>query len=305
MALYLIIRLGAVLSRIIPRSWRYLIGTAVGDVVWAVWSEKRTITKQNMAIVLGVSPRSPAVRRIALKSLRNYCKYLIEFLELPVLSSTDARIASMPILGLEHLQKALLGGNGVILATAHYGTFEIPGLRLKDFTDFHAVYESFQPGYLDRLIQRKRLEKGIDLIAVSNIRAMLKVLHGGGTLAMLFDRPVDLTKGVRVRFFGHETAVPAGPAVLAMKTGATLIPVFTTREPDNTFHTILHPPIMWTPSGDRERDVQGIMQRLMNTVQIAVMHRPDQWYMFRAMWPDASNPRPAGTPETVRGEPHG
>jgi lauroyl/myristoyl acyltransferase len=297
-ALYLVIRVGAFLSRIIPRSWRYLIGTAVGDMVYAVWGRKRAILKQNMATLLGLSPADPLVRRLALKSMRNYCKYLIEFLELPVLSSRDDIIANMRIQGLEHLRAALTRGKGVILASAHFGTIEIPGLRLTDFTDFHAVYDAFRPAYLDRLIQQKRREKGIDLIPVNNVRAMLRVLSNGGTLAVLFDRPMDLAKGVQVRFCGHETAVPGGPAVLAMKTGATLLPVYTTREPDNSFSCVLFPPIIWTPSGDRHQDVQVIMQKLMNTLQTEVMKRPDQWYMFRPMWPRAAPAVPIAQRET-------
>ncbi len=302
MALYLIIQVGAFLSRVIPRSWRYLIGTAVGDAVWLLWSRKRAITKDNMSVVLDRSPDDLAVRRIALKSLRNYCKYLIEFLELPVMSADDPRIAAMSIRGLEHLKSALAEGKGLIVAGAHFGTIEIGGLRLKDFTDFHAVYEPFKPAYLDQLIQRKRLEKGIDLIALSNIRAMLKVLHNGGTLVMLFDRPVEINKGVPVRFFGLDTAVPGGPALLAIKTGAPLIPAFTTREPDNSFCTHLYPPISWTPSGDRDRDIQTIMQKLMNALQQAVVRRPDQWYMFRPMWPGAASAVTTGSREAARGD---
>ena len=127
--------------------------------------------------------------------MRNYCKYLIEFLELPTLTSRHEIVAGMKINGLQHLEQALSHGKGVVLATAHYGTVEIPGLRLQDFTDFHAVYDTFSPPYLDRLIQRKRREKGIELIPASNVRKMLKVLAGGGTLALLFDRPVDAAKG--------------------------------------------------------------------------------------------------------------
>lgn len=305
MALYLVIQVSAFLTRIVPRSLRYRIGTAVGDGVYFVWSGKRKILRENMATILGQSATSAEVGRLALKSMRNYCKYLIEFLELPVLTSRHPAIASMRIDGLEYLQTALEHGRGIIIATAHFGTIEIPGLRLTDFTDFHAVYDTFQPPYLDRLIQRKRREKGIDLIPTANVRMMLRVLRSGGTLAMLFDRPVDAAKGVTVKFFGRDTSVPGGPAVLAMKTGATILPVFTSREPDLSFHAVICPPITWSGSGDRERDIQTIMQKLMNALQAAVHRRPDQWYMFRPMWPDPSPTLPAGTRESPAGEPAG
>jgi KDO2-lipid IV(A) lauroyltransferase len=287
MALYLVIQIGAFLSRIIPRPWRYLIGTVVGDAVFLLWASKRKIALQNMATVLGGRPSDPKVRRIALKSMRNYCKYLVEFLELPILHPTDQVITSMKIHGLEHFEAALARGKGVILASAHLGTIEVGGLRLSHFTDFHAVYDTFRPAYLDRLIQNKRREKGIQLISVTNVREMLRVLRAGGTLTILFDRPVSRDKGVPVRFFGRETAVPAGTAVLAVKTGATLLPVYLFRNPDLTFECRVFPPIAWTPSGERQADIRGITQRLMDTLQTVVRSRPDQWYMFRPMWPEA------------------
>jgi KDO2-lipid IV(A) lauroyltransferase len=295
MALYLVIQISAFLSKYLPRSLRYLIGTAVGDAVYMIWGTKRRIARENVATVLGLPSRDPAVRRLARKAMRNYCKYLIEFLELPVMTSADPVIANMKIVGLEHIHAALERGKGVILATAHFGTIEVPGLRLQDFTgEFHAVYDTFTPAYLDRLIQGKRREKGINPIPVGNVREMMRVLKRGGTIAMLFDKPVERARGVAVRFFGRETAVPGGPALLAMKTGATILPVFTFRHPDKTFESDVFPPVTWTSSGDRDRDIHTIMQRLMDVLQQAVRERPDQWYMFRPMWIDQVRQIPAG-----------
>jgi KDO2-lipid IV(A) lauroyltransferase len=273
----------------------------VGDLVYWSWPQKRRILRHNMAGVLGLSPRDPQVRRLAIKSFRNYFKYLIEFLELPVLSSADEVVATMRIEGLEHFQAALERGKGIVLASAHFGTIEVGGLRLADFTPFHAVYDTFRPAYLDMLIQSKRREKGINLVPASDVRGMLRVLRAGGTLTLLFDRPVEIAKGVAVRFFGRETAVPAGPAVLAMKTGATILPVYMFRRPDRGFESVFFAPITWTPSGNRDRDIQTIMQKLVDTLQSVVRTRPDQWYMFRPMWPEGNAEVPSGRPEAAGG----
>jgi KDO2-lipid IV(A) lauroyltransferase len=298
MALYLVIQIGAFLSRYIPRPWRYLIGTAVGDLVffaWGLWGNKRKILLANTATVLGLDSRDRRVRHFALKSIRNYCKYLVEFLDLPNLDSQHETVASMKITGLNHLQDALSTGKGVILASAHFGTIEVGGLRLADFTDFHAVYDTFHPEYLDRLIQRKRREKGINLVAVSNVRGMIRVLRSGGMLTMLFDRPVPPDKGVEVHFFGRRTAVPAGPALLAKKTGAVVLPVFMYRQPDRSFESVIYPPLAWNETGEKDKDLQVIMQRLMDILQSVVRARPDQWYMFRPMWPQHEEPVLIGT----------
>jgi lauroyl/myristoyl acyltransferase len=64
------------------------------------------------------------------------------------------------------------------------------------------------------------------------------------------------------------------------------------RQPDLSFESVIYPPIEWTESGDRDHDVQTIMQKLMDTLQDVVRDRPDMWYMFRPMWP-------AQPPETL------
>lgn len=274
----------------------------MGDLVFLAWPAKRRILLDNTVAVLGLDVHDPRVRAIAKKSMRNYCKYLIEFLDLPNMSSSDEVVASMKIHGLENLQAAIQRGKGVIIASAHFGTIEVGGLRLQDFVDVHAVYDTFKPDYLDRLIQKKRLEKGIHLIGVNDVRSMMRALRGGDALTLLFDRPLGRAKGVSVRFFGRETAVPGGPAVLAMKTGATLLPVFMYRQPDKSFECRLFPPVTWAETGDRESDVRGIMQKLMDALQTVVRERPDQWYMFRPMWPEWHAREGAGTREALTGE---
>jgi len=304
MALYLVIQVGALLSRILPRSWRYLIGTAVGDIVYRVWPTKRRILKGNMATVLGLPLQHPDVGRTSLKAMRNYCKYLIEFLELAGGSTPQAAVRSLQnARGLEHLQRAVRQGKGVIVATAHFGTIEVGGPALATLTPLHAVHDRFQPDFLDRLIRGRRLQMGINPIAVGNVRQMLRVLHQGEALALLFDRPVDAGKGVTVRFFGYETALPAGPAVLAMKTGAALLPIYQFRRPDRSIESVIFPPIRWTPSGERTRDVQIVMQKLVDTYQAMIRDRPDQWYMFRPMWPTNATPRRAPAMERISGGP--
>jgi KDO2-lipid IV(A) lauroyltransferase len=78
--------------------------------------------------------------------------------------------------------------------------------------------------------------------------------------------------------------------VLALKTGATILPVYMFRQPDRTFESVVFPPIHPVDTGDRDRDTQSIMQRLMDTMQTVVRERPDQWYMFRPMWPNEVSP---------------
>jgi KDO2-lipid IV(A) lauroyltransferase len=82
-----------------------------------------------------------------------------------------------------------------------------------------------------------------------------------------------------------------------MKTGAALIPIYQFRQPDRSIQSVIFPPISWTSSGERNRDVQIVMQKLVDTYQAMVRDRPDQWYMFRPMWPANAVPQRAAALE--------
>jgi KDO2-lipid IV(A) lauroyltransferase len=89
--------------------------------------------------------------------------------------------------------------------------------------------------------------------------------------------------------------------VLSLKTGASLIPVYMIRNPNKTFECHIFPALAYVPTGQRERDIQTIMQKLMDTLQSVVQSRPDQWYMFRDMWPEDAGAQSAGARETAVG----
>jgi KDO2-lipid IV(A) lauroyltransferase len=94
-----------------------------------------------------------------------------------------------------------------------------------------------------------------------------------------------------VDFFGALAEVPAGPARLALRTGARVIPAVMAREPghDELIRPILDFDLRFQPSGDEEQDVREITQQIMSSLERFIRQYPDQWFMFRPMWP-ASQP---------------
>ena len=114
-------------------------------------------------------------------------------------------------------------------------------------------------------------------------------------LAILIDTPVD-SGGVEVNFFGERTMVPAGPARIALRTGARVIPVALPRASGTSDQLIAMADfdVRVTRTGDDERDVQALTQRIFAAHERFIRAYPDQWYIFRRMWPARS---PATTRE--------
>jgi len=284
---YYLIRLGEALTAVLPTRVSYALAVAIGDGMYVTWRMLRHQVAANVRQVLGEGADAAAVARTTRGVLRNYVKYLVDFAALPSRQHEELE-RLVRIVGLEHLDRALQAGRGVIFVGLHFGSFEVAAamMALRGYR-MNVVVESFQPPKLDSLIQRRRADKGMTLIpleAASATRKLVRALHRNEILGLVVDRP-SKDGGVCVEFFGGATRVPAGAATLALKTGAKLLPGYAVREHDNSFTGTILPHVDVEPSGDWSQDVQRLTQRIMHSLEESVKRYPEQWYMFREMWP--------------------
>ena len=297
MWLYIVIKVGAWASRIIPLSLRYRISIVISDLLWLTWSSKRRTCIGNMAIIIGGEPTEPKVRKLARGAFHQFGKGIVDFLGFTNIDPSDPIVQSMPMENWDIVEAGLAKGKGVLVATAHFGSTDMGGITLANRSDnFYAVADVFYPPYVDDLIRRTRESKGYRLIPATSARGIIRALKENALVVVLFDRPMPLDEGVPVTFFGRRTALPAGVAVVARRAGATVVPGYIFRNPDNTFRGHIFPSVSDELTGDKDRDVQMVMQRLADSLEAAIREAPDQWYMFRPMWPE-----PAEATDAVRG----
>jgi phosphatidylinositol dimannoside acyltransferase len=263
------------LDSVLPRPIRFLIATALGELLFLILPGKRSATLANVRQVLGPDARPEEVLLVAKRSFRNYAKYLSEFTHLPRWSEEDMERLIDSVSGWEHIEEALADGKGVIFVTPHFGNWDVAGWY---FGKRHAFYA---------LVQGWRRAKHITIIPVANAaRGVMRALHAGGLVALVADRPTHAQgDGARVRFFGEWTRVPAGAAHFALKTGAPVVATGVWRTPTNTYAAFALPPLRFDKTSDPHLDVDSAMQRIMERLEIVIRAHPDQWYMFRRMWP--------------------
>ena len=108
----------------------------------------------------------------------------------------------------------------------------------------------------------------------------------------MIDRAVP-GEGVQVTFFGETVEVPAGPARLALRTGAAVVPAAFARVHPNRHDVkvLCDFSIRTQPTGNRECDVRALTQSIMDAHERFIRQYPDQWYMFRPMWESAGSAR--------------
>jgi KDO2-lipid IV(A) lauroyltransferase len=288
------------LDALLPRWVRFALATGLGEVLYWVLVNKRAATQANMRHVLGPAAPAPVVRLAAKRSFRNFAKYLSEFTHLPRWSEADLDRLVVDVDGWQHVEAALADGKGAIMVSPHFGNWDLAGWLFGQRYAFSAVVEPLEPPELDALVQGWRRAKHIGIIPLAHAaRGVLRRLQRGEIVALVVDRPTHANReGVEVRFFGQPTRVPAGAAHFALRTGAPVVTGVVWRRTDNTYAARALPPLRFTPSADRDGDVQRVMQRIMADAEAVIRAHPDQWYMFRSMWPPepAAHRRPTGWP---------
>lgn len=236
-----------------------------------------------------VLPDAPASHRraIARRSLVNYCKYLADFIRFPSVSKRDLIHAVDGDGQFEKLDKLRASGRGAVIVCMHFGNWDAgAGATAARGYPVTVVAETFAHERLDAMVSGAREKLGMKLVKMERVGpSLLRVLKGNELLALLIDRSVP-GEGVRVRFFGEEVEVPAGPARLALRSGAQVVPTAFPRIHPNKpgVRTRCDFTVPTISTGDAEADVQQLTQAIVTAHERFIREHPDQWYMFRPMW---------------------
>jgi KDO2-lipid IV(A) lauroyltransferase len=253
-----------------------------GGAAW-FWlsAAQRRAALDNYAAALGIDRTSPDVSRVARRAFQNYGRMLMDFLLLGSLTPEDL-LQRMTIDGREHLDAALAGGRGAIMAVPHMGSWDMAGSYAGALGySISAVAERF-PGSLNEAVVRTRRRFGLNVIMLgrSAVRAITEALNANHIVALLCD--LEQGPGVDVRFFGRRAVVPGGPAAIALKTGAPLMPACQYSISPGHQHVHLDPPLA-TGAGETK---ETLMQRVVIRLEDFIKERPEQWYAFRPMFKD-------------------
>jgi KDO2-lipid IV(A) lauroyltransferase len=279
----------AVVGRLPARAAWTVLGW-ITQLTYLLWPAKRRWSNVNFAHILGLPENDPEVRRLALRAYRNYARYLVELMRLPRMPLE--RIAErVDTDGIESLKEIWRESKGVILVAAHVGNNEfvaggmvahkLPINVLADDTSFPEMFD---------LLKRERERWGVRIVPWRNLREVYAILKRHEMLGLLVDWGYR-ADGIPVRLFGAWTTLPAGPAVLAGKTGAVIVPIVAHRRPDGSFWVTHEPPIAIPSASDA--DVARGTQLVADALERIVGAAPDQWYSFKPLWPTSADERDA------------
>jgi len=241
-----------------------------------------------MRRALGPNASRAAVRKTAREAFSNYALYWVDSFRLPALSRAEVERA-MTVEGVEeNLWPARDAGSGFILVLPHLGGWEFGGLWLAfNGVPLTVVAERLEPPELFDWFCALRGKLGLTVVSLGDgvASSVARALSEGKGVALLADR--DLTgTGVPVEFLGEMTTLPAGPAMLALRSGAPLLPTAVFAYPDGRHHGVVLPPVeaKRTTATMRE-DVARVTADWARALEGLIRREPSQWHLFQPAWP--------------------
>ena len=202
-----------------------------------------------------------------------------EWARLPRLSEQDL-LARVDVMGLEHLVKAAARGRGVLAVTAHYGNWEyIPAViraRLPDLR-FSVVGRTMPSPQLQAWIETRRTRGGGEVLP-QDARAILRSLRSGTILGVLVDHYTrERRGGVLAPFLGLRAWTTPGPALLALRSGAAIVPVHIRRISGPAHRIEIEPELELPQTGDRTRDVAAATALMNQAIERWIRADPAPW----------------------------
>jgi KDO2-lipid IV(A) lauroyltransferase len=267
-----------------PRKLAQRIAELLGRILFSIVKKHRRIAMDNLIYAFGHEKSPEEIEKIARQVFINLVKVVFEVgwsLHLKESQFAD----HFKIDGFHHMKNAYEKGNGVLALTAHFGNWElfpIIGAIIKFPINIVVRPLDFKP--LDHFIFNLRTRFGGKIIPKErSIHTIIRSLHRGEIVVLLMDQNVDWYEGVFVDFMGHRACTSKGLALLALKTGATVVPVFMVREKSG-FRAEFRPEMVTIKTGDRQKDIETNTQEYNRVIENFIRRYPDQWFWVHQRW---------------------
>jgi Kdo2-lipid IVA lauroyltransferase/acyltransferase len=267
----------------LPRKWGRGAGALLGRFSFRLIRRSRTIAIENLRNAYPAKSEGQ-VCAIARSVFEGLGKLLYELCWSTCLRNEELA-RHVKVQGMVNIRRAYEKGRGVLVLTAHFGNWELLPIVGKHMGyPFSIVYRPLDARPLEKFIVRTRTRFGGTLIPKKrSFRKVLKSLERKELVALLMDQNVARREGVFAPFFDRPACTNKGLALLALKTGAPVIPIFLLRE-EKGFTGLIFPEIPLVRTGDKTRDLEINTRAYNQVIESLVRRHPEQWFWIHRRW---------------------
>lgn len=265
----------------LPLKFSYKLGSVISSIYRLFHKRDYSILQKNLRIIFPDKAKRE-ITKCARETFRNFAMYFVDFLYFPKLNKEYIE-RNMKIEGLENFNPALFRKQGIVVITAHLGSWEIAGAIAAIFGyPINVIALEHFNKKIQNFFLSQRQAKGVKVIFQKDVaRKTLDVLTRKEMVAFLNDKDY-FGSGVEINFFGRKILMPRGAAVFAIKTKSQIVPAFAVRE-SGQLKFIVEKPLSYESSGDEKEDIKKITQKIIETIERYIRNYPGQWFYFEEL----------------------
>jgi KDO2-lipid IV(A) lauroyltransferase len=283
---YLLLKGFSLLINLLPEKFSLWVGRQMGKGMYYLDFEHRKVAIQNLHLAFGQEKPEEEIRSIAKSNFQNLGMSAMEFLRIPKMGVETFK-KKVKIEGMEEVQKILKNGKGILLLLSHLGNWELMGLMSKVLGDPIAVIARplKKNKWVNDMVAEVRKEAGLEVIPPKKAsQKVLRALSKNRLVGILIDQRAKKSEGVWVDFFGKKAPSTPALAVLAMRTGVPVLPVFMIRNGYRKHRLLIQEPLQLVNTGNIKKDVETNTQLMNYALESIVRQYPDQWFWVHRRW---------------------
>lgn len=281
---YLAARAGMAVAETLSAHAADRLGAGLGLIVHRVLTSRRRIAFDNIKRALGDTLSDQEISSLVREVFANIGRTVIELARYRRMGGQGILALADPA-PLEIIREVLQEGRGVVLATAHFGNWEIlAALLAQNGIPIDALALTQSNPEINELVINLRRNMGINILEVpANARQVLRSLKENRLVLMAADQHAS-TGTLVMDFFGRPAAIARGPALFSVKCGCPIVPMLLCRERFNR-HVIITGEVIRPPqSGDEEADIATMTATYLRFLEYHIRRRPEQWLWTHNRW---------------------
>lgn len=225
------------------------------------------------------------ILKIARGVYRHFACVAAEFFDMPYLNKDNIH-KWMDVEGVENFQAGIARGKGMLSIVAHFGNWELMTIAGPMYLKpFYIVYRPLDNHVIDNVVEYVRTIQGNSLIPKGGSgKTVVELLKANHLIGILSDQNVSNREGVFVDFFGRPACTGVGLAVMAMRSGAPILPAFMARQKSGKYKFIVKPTVEPVCTDNYEHDLVVNTQRFTKIIEEVIREYPDQYFWFHQRW---------------------
>ncbi|MEP7181322.1 MAG: 4'-phosphopantetheinyl transferase superfamily protein [Betaproteobacteria bacterium] len=270
-----------------------------GKLVYRFLPVRRDVIMTNLGRVFGATLPASEIERLAQAHYGHLWRLAGEFLKFRWLSASR-KAALVTVENIDAYVAAQAQGKGLLILTGHFGNWEVATIAgIANYPEvkgrFHFVRRAVKPAWLDRIVTRRFNRAGFGVFPKrGSLDAMLERLEHGDAIVFPFDQHARPPDGIDVDFFGHPAWTFRSLAIIALATGAPVLPATSWREPDGRHVLRFEPPIAPIECADTNEAIRRNTRAYNAKLEELVLRRPEQWYWVHRRWKSVERKRRRG-----------